>query len=209
MRRLLWIIILGTIAYWGWMRSCKPITIDPALTQRVERHYGEDLQDLCQTYDLPAHYFKALIILEVSARKNPPSRTEASVLKRLKDVRAGKTKKYGFFRTQDLQHKSDRDLEWMATSWGPFQIMGFHAVREGFPVTDLYNEKALATGLRWCKAQYGDYLKRGDLANAFHIHNTGSPLPASGRPFTTDPDYVRKGLTYSRFFQNNPRYAQP
>lgn len=206
MRRFLfWFTILLVVSYALWMRSCQQVLINPLLTQRVEKNYGKAIEEACKSYkDIDPEYFKALAILEVSARLDPPSRTEKKVWERLIALQKGERKRYSFFTTADLKNKSATDLKFMATSWGPFQIMGFHAVQQDFPLKNLRNEQAVKTGIAWCMKSYGKYLKKKDYRNAFHIHNTGRPLPMTGIPFTTDPDYVEKGMRYMQLLRVNP-----
>lgn len=204
MRRFLWILLLGVAAYF-YLYGCERASVEPQLVDRVRRNYGEAIDAICKEEKLDPNYFKALAILEVSARKNPPSRTEKVIWNRLKEVQDGIRKKYSFFTTADLKGRSTTDLKFMATSWGPFQIMGFHAVKLGFPLQNLRNKNALRTGIRWCKENYGDYLKKEDFRNAFHIHNTGKPYPAFGNPLTSDPQYVEKGLKYMELLQKPVR----
>lgn len=200
MRRFFWILIVGTAAYF-YLYGCEQTKVEPELVDRVRRHYGSEIESICEEEGLDPDYFKALAILEVSARKNPPSRTEKIIWEQLKAVQKGEREKYSFFTTEDLRHRSNTDLKFMATSWGPFQIMGFHAVKLGFPLQNLRNEHALRTGIRWCKENYGDYLEKKDYRNAFHIHNTGRPYPAVGNPLTSDPKYVEKGLKYMKLLK--------
>ncbi|MEM6299299.1 MAG: hypothetical protein AAF740_11490 [Bacteroidota bacterium] len=203
MKRAFWFLVLVCLSYLFWNNRSfmrKPL-VDAFLVERVRQNYGDEVDAICKEKGVPSEYFKALIILEVSARKDPPSRTEKSVWEKLRATKEGKRKRYGFFTANDLQSYDDTDLKFMATSWGPFQIMGFHAVKKGFPVRHLRDENALRTGIEWCLDSYGAYIKKGDYKNAFHIHNTGSPIPFSGIPFTTDPDYVAKGVAYMELLE--------
>lgn len=209
MKKLGWLLLIGVLSYFVWSYGCQRLDLEPELVERVERNYGKAIEEVCQEEGVSANYFKALAILEVSARATPPSRTEGIIWKRFQEVRSGAREKYSFFTTEDLKSRSDTDLKFMATSWGPFQIMGFHAIREGFPLKNLRNEHAVRTGIRWCIGNYGEYLRREDFRNAFHIHNTGKPLPKIGRPLTTDPDYVQKGVAYMKMLRFAPPLSLP
>ena len=100
-----------------------------------------------------------------------------------------------------LRKYSTRQLKDFATSWGPLQIMGYQSLVMKIPVQRFKEEFALYYSMQWAKNTYGNYLSQGDYANAFHIHNTGKPLPASGRPRTYDPNYIKKGLKYIKIFE--------
>jgi hypothetical protein len=56
--------------------------------------------------------------------------------------------------------------------------------------------------VKWIDLTYGDYIRRGQYKDAFHIHNTGRPYPDSGPPKTYDPKYVPNGLMYMKYFED-------
>jgi hypothetical protein len=200
---LVLVFLLVFFAYNGylwWKSRHSNIVLDiinvKAAVKKVERNYGAEVDAICSELELPAHYFKALIILESSANKQPKSRYEAHVFARLQAVQQGKLESYNYLKKADLEKFTNQQLVELATSWGPLQVMGYHTLAMNIPLAELKNEKALRHSIRWCKDNYGTYLKNADYKNAFHIHNTGKPLPWLEAPKTHDPYYIFKGLQY-------------
>ena len=101
----------------------------------------------------------------------------------------------------DLRDATDGALKNMASSWGPFQIMGYKCIWLDIQLQDLRGEEALYWAVKWIDKTYGDYIRRGQYKDAFHIHNTGRPYPESGPPKTYDPKYVPNGLMYMKYFE--------
>ncbi|MCU0443502.1 MAG: hypothetical protein MUE85_01195 [Microscillaceae bacterium] len=174
----------------------------------MEANYAAEIEAVCEEMDLSAEYFKALVILESSGEKPAGTRFEDHVFKRLKEVRDGKSERYGRFTPKQLQILSENTLKKMATSWGPLQIMGYHCIPLGISLEQLQGDEAIRYGILWADKNYGSYLRRGDFANSFHIHNAGQPLPANGIPKTHDPDYIRKGLDYIKLFKEKKRNSK-
>lgn len=108
----------------------------------------------------------------------------------------------------------------LATSWGPTQIMGWHAIEFGFDLSDLTNlathfertvqllewfqqrytlEIPLATNTSPCKYTAADEI----WAPFCHCWNTGSPVAP-----TFDPEYVSKGLNRMHLYATNLADAQ-
>ena len=56
-------------------------------------------------------------------------------------------------------------------------------------------------GAKWINKNYGDYLRKGQYKDAFHIHNTGRPYPIVGQPKTYHRLYVPNGLKYIEEFE--------
>jgi len=167
----------------------------------VERNYGADIDKYSKEFGVSASYLKALTMLETSGRKNMPSRYEKHVYTKLKEVQAGKRFKYEKVRKRNLRNLSNDAIKNLASSWGPFQIMGYKCIQMGIYVQDLRGEKAVYYGIKWIVEDYGKQLKKGRYKDAFHIHNTGRPHPKYGKALTYDPDYVTKGLQYMKYFE--------
>ncbi len=195
MKKLIQICIIIIIGYWLFTKFLKPIS-DRHSLYKVRKNYGEQVDKICQTRKLSSAFFKALIILESSADERPKSRFEKHVFERLKQVQAGKRKKFTGLYQKDLRKYSDSELKMLATSWGPFQIMGYHSIRMGINVDDLRGKNAVKYGIQWCEENYGRYLRNHQFRDAFHIHNTGRPFPKHLIPQTHDPAYVFKGLAF-------------
>jgi hypothetical protein len=173
----------------------------PNYVGKLRANYAEEIDEICQTRNLPAEYFKALAILECSAQKPAPSRFEPKIFERLKEVRAGKQPTYGVLKTSQLRELTDEHLRDMATSWGTFQLMGYHAYTIGIAPRELGGEDGLRQSILWIEKNYGQYLRKNDFGNAFHIHNTGKPIPLTGEHQTYDSQYIPRGLEFIKIFQ--------
>lgn len=201
-RDIFLLICIGVIGYWIYQILNKPEV--PNVIEKLRLNYEEDIDLVSAEMDLPSEYFKALVILESSATKPAKTRFEPHVYRRLSEVKAGTSERYGQFTTAQMEVLSDNTLRKLATSWGPLQVMGYHCIPMGITVEQLQGPDAIRYSLQWAEKAYGKYLKAGDFKNAFHIHNTGQKFPTSGEAKTTDPNYIPKGLDYIDFFKNNP-----
>ena len=139
-------------------------------------------------------------MLESSGKRNPHPRFEKWVYLKLKAVQQGRLSHYENITRQDLKGLTDKQLRDLAKSWGPFQIMGYKSLKMGISVYDLNNYHALENGIRWINNEYGNLLRQGRYADAFHYHNTGHVIPRNGKIHTTDPTYIEKGLKYMKIF---------
>lgn len=79
----------------------------------------------------------------------------------------------------------------LATSFGPTQIMGWHALEMGFALGELCSlpthfDRAVQL-IEWFKERYN--LGTPEPQSFFHCWNTGSPVAP-----TFDPEYVTKGM---------------
>ncbi len=166
---------------------------------RIEKNYEKAVDKICKELDLPAHYFKALIVLECSGNLPAGKRFEAHVYDKLKQLQKGKIQTYSGLKTKDLKRYSDHELKLLATSWGPLQVMGYHCIALGKSIEHFAGPNALYNSILWCKKTYGHLLKNGNYRDAFHYHNTGKVHPTL-LPQTTDPNYVRRGIAYMENF---------
>jgi hypothetical protein len=196
MKAKYWVGMAILLALWLIGRSCK-IDINQKAINRVQQNYEQEVDEICKELDLPSDYFKALIILECSAQKNPPSRFEPKVFEKLKSLKAGKVNTYVGLKKSDLKDYSIQDLHLFASSWGALQIMGYHCFGLGISIDELKGKNNLRHAIIWSQKTYGAYLKNRDYRNAFHIHNTGKPYPAYLIPQTHDPTYIYKGIAYA------------
>lgn len=196
MKKRYWVGISILILIWLFGRSCSVDISQKAIT-KVKQNYEKEVDAICKELDLPSDYFKALIILECSAQKNPPSRFEPKVFAKLKAVRDGNTNSYSGLKKKDLKGYSDQDLRLLASSWGALQLMGYNCISLGISIDELKGENNLQHAIYWCKKNYGKYLENRDFRNAFHIHNTGKTYPIYLIPHTHDPAYVFRGIAYA------------
>ncbi|OJJ23742.1 hypothetical protein BKI52_05170 [marine bacterium AO1-C] len=211
MRSLIWILLFGIfIAFIVWIRQQNgSVKLHQSSVELTNQNYGAQVDQFAQEMGLPAAYFKALIVLECSGERPPKSRYERHVYKRLRNVKSGRRKRYGSITKKTLRKFSNQKLKELATSWGPLQIMGYQSLAMKIPVSRFQEEFSLYYSMQWAKNTYGSYLKKGKYADAFHIHNTGKPLPASGRPRTYDPNYIKKGLKYIKIFEGKENKQPP
>ncbi len=193
MRSFLKFAILLIFLYWLLI---KVFQVDKNFNyiDRVENNYGKEVDKICEELDMPAGYFKALIILECKADKNPKGRFEAHVFEQLKNLRDS-NRKFGSISRKWVFNKTDSELKALATSWGPLQIMGYHSFYLGVSVEELKGKNSLRYGILWSQQNYGKYLQKKQYRDAFHFHNTGRPHPKWFAQ-THDPNYVNKGLAY-------------
>lgn len=186
-------------------KNTEPIKInlkDKFILERTEKNYGKEIDSVADLLEVNPNYLKALIALECSGRKEFKPRFEKHVFNRLKAVRDGKRKNYGSITKRTINGSSDAALKNLATSWGPFQLMGYQCIELQLKVFEIRGKESVYWGTVWIKKRYGKYLKKKKYKDAFHIHNTGSPYPLLGKPKTHDPKYVERGLNYIRFFEN-------
>ncbi|MBM76488.1 MAG: hypothetical protein CMK59_13865 [Proteobacteria bacterium] len=179
---------------WGIMKKIAPHRL-------AHRNYGEQVWTVAEEKEIPYAYLMALIVLECSGELPCGNRTEPHVYDRLKKVQQGTKSSYQHVKKKHLKKLSDEGLKNLATSWGPFQLMGYQAIELNSTVSDIRStELGVELGARWIKKNYGNDLKAGRFKDAFHKHNTGQPYPADGKPKTHDPEYVNRGLHYMEIF---------
>ncbi len=230
-------LVIGLIAIWIWdpmlyvsssdfiLRYYRYLTVKedttfaataPQSVLRTEQNYGAEIKKLAAQFDLSPEFLKSLIILECSGLKNVKPRYERHIYRRLVSVREGKLDRYENIRPENLRDASDDALKNMARSWGPFQIMGYKCIFLNIQLNDLRGDDALYNAVKWIDLTYGDYIRRGQYKDAFHIHNTGRPYPDDGVSRTYDPKYVQNGLMYMKYFSDfekkksiDPSYSGP
>jgi len=214
LRRTVLVLAAGAVlvgAWWMWSeidRRIEGTWQDPGDwwgKRATQLNYGEDVQEWAQAFDLPEAYLLALIQLESGGRKPAGKRFEVHVYNRLVTVRDGKRERYEQITAADLMGASDEALRNLATSWGPFQLMGYKCIQLDVQLRDIRGKDAIRAGAQWIDLTYGDALRAGRFEDAFHLHNTGKPYPADGQPTTFHPDYVQRGMTYMRKFAEDAR----
>jgi hypothetical protein len=165
------------------------------------KHYRKEVDSLAAVFRLPPDYLMALIMLECSGRKKVPVRFEKRIYQKLKHLQDGKISQFENMKKSDLKGVKDKTLRKLASSHGPFQIMGYKKYILQIPLDSLTGKKNMYYAIKWINLSYGDLLRKSDYKDAFHIHNTGKPYPMAGKPFTHDPAYVEKGLAYQKYFK--------
>jgi hypothetical protein len=179
--------------------SSQVLTLQDVI-KRTEENYGKEIDELAGQFNLPAGYLKALIMLECSGQMPAPSRFEPHVYYWLKQLKEGKIPEYNGINRLDILDATDEALKNLSSSWGPFQLMGYHCILLGINVKDIREEDALYWGIQWIDLTYGEILRENQFKEAFHIHNTGRKIPEDGTPLTTHPDYIHNGIDYMTFF---------
>ncbi len=162
----------------------------------AKENYGEEINRLAIEFDLPYEYLMALVVLECSGANPIEPRFEKHVYKKLKLFRDGDLNRFENLNKESIKDASDEALENLAKSWGPFQLMGYKCLKLGVKINDIRGNNSLYWGVYWINKEYGDYLRRNKLEQAFRIHNTGSPSGA-----TYNSRYVRDGLKHIKYFK--------
>lgn len=198
------IVLLGAFFAWGEIdrriEGAWQGTGDWWGKQATQLHYENEVDFWANEFNLPKSYLLALIQLESGGRMPAGKRFESHVYKRLLAVRDGKRDRYEQITAEDLAGASDEALRNLATSWGPFQLMGYKCIQLEVQLRDIRGKDAVRAGVEWINQTYGEVLRAERYEDAFHIHNTGKPYPKSGPPATFHPDYVPRGMAYMRKF---------
>ncbi|OQY02021.1 MAG: hypothetical protein B6I20_07295 [Bacteroidetes bacterium 4572_117] len=165
-------------------------------------NYKQDVDSIAEIFNLPTDYLMALIILESSGKKKVYSRFEKRIYKKLLLTKMGKISGFEQINAKTLKLYSKKEIKKLSCSYGPFQIMGYKSIGLKISLQSLIGENHLYWAIKWINGDYGDYLRKGEYKNAFHIHNAGKKYPDDGIPTTYDPKYVEKGLKYMKHFKN-------
>lgn len=190
-------IMAGLFYFLNYDRS----PLNPNIYIRTEKNYGKEIDKLAYDFKLNPSYLKSLIVLECSGRSEIKPRFEKHVYKKLKQVQSGDLDNYEAV-TKELIHDANEDaLKNLASSWGPFQLMGHKCLVLDIKIKDLRGPEALFWGIKWIDITYGDKIRNEEFEDAFHLHNTGKSFPSDGISKTHDPDYVNKGMAYMKKFK--------
>jgi len=205
--RIAILLFTGTIisflyfkGYWFPLR--KDVPGAESGPQAVMDNYGAEIKQFSEDYQIPPEYVAALCMLESGGRKPVPSRYEKHVYARLKWVKLHVKNNYEHVTTSDLEDAGDEAIQNLASSWGPFQLMGYKCLLFDIKVKDLRGDSGVFWAMKWMTKNYGKYLKKKDYKSAFHIHNAGTPYPKTGKPRTYDPDYVQDGIKWMAYFKD-------
>lgn len=198
------LVFAGLAVGWNYYRShfVTPwhAAGDRAGKAAAEEHYSAEVWAAAKKYDLDYGYLMALLMLECSGKRPAGARFEPHVFKRLKQVREGKRSNYENVTSAHLADASDEALRNLATSWGPFQLMGYKCILLDVNIRDIRGENGIDHGADWINKTYGETLRKGRFKDSFHMHNTGQPYPKTGLPRTHDPQYVPRGISMMKQF---------
>ncbi len=164
-------------------------------------NYKDEVDKYAKEFDLPSSYLMALIILECSGKRKIKPRFEKKIYQQLKLLKKRKILKFENLSPETVKDATDQALRNMASSWGPFQLMGYKCTFLNIKLREMRGDNAIYWGIRWINITYGKYLRKGLYKDAFHLHNTGKKYPEDGISKTFDPDYVEKGLQYMKYFE--------
>lgn len=200
------IVVGGLAALFLFLKYCSETPSQQPQEMGLDaaiKNYGHDIKIYAHQFNLPPEYLMAVIMLECSGRKEVPPRFEQGVYNKLVEVKDLKRASLESITYRDLHDASDEALRNLASSWGPFQLMGYKCLHLGIRIKDLRGSNSLYYGVKWIDGTYGKYVREGKYADAFHIHNTGRPVPKNGKYFTYDPKYVPNGLQYMEYFKQH------
>lgn len=167
---------------------------------KTEKYYGKQIEKYSKKFVINKNYLKALIVLECSGNPNPPHRFEPHVYEKLKKLQSGEIQKFEFITPELMRNLPDKTIREMASSWGPFQLMGYKSVHLNTDMESLKGEDIFFYSVKWIDETYGQTVRLKKYKDAFHLHNTGKMYPDSGPPLTYDSAYVEKGLKYMKYF---------
>ena len=200
------VLFIGLSAYLLYLRySGKSrevsVNLNLSVVERTYQNYGADVKKASEKFDIPANYLLALIALESSGRKVIPHRYEPHVYNRLKAVQSGEQSNMESVTTAMLSGTTDGGIRNLASSWGPYQLMGYKCFEIGVKVKDIRGPKSIHYGTKWIRDSYGGLLDGERYKDAFHMHNTGRVYPRIGGPRTYHKQYVPKGIQYMKEFE--------
>lgn len=208
----LWALFFCVMAgLWLRLKNTEEMSVGEAASvvyenalDRTYANYSKEAWEASEELDLPYEYLMALIVLECSGKVPPGNRFEPKVYDRLVAVRAGERRRFENIRRSDVRNASDEALRNLASSWGPFQVMGYKCIGLGVKVKNIRGKDGLSYGAVWIDQEYGKVLRKGHYKHAFHMHNTGRRFPEDGQSLTHDPHYVDRGLRYMAYFKKHP-----
>lgn len=171
--------------------------------EMVTKNYGQQIDSCAALFEISPEYLKALCMLECGGSKVIDQRLETHIYHKLKKVKFGTLENFEHVTQAMLEDANDDALKNLASSWGPFQLMGYKCLLLGIKVKDIRGDNAVYFGTKWIDMTYGEYLRKNRYKDAFHIHNAGSPFPSNGIPRTYSRDYCPRGLKYMGYFKTH------
>lgn len=100
---------------------------------------------------------------------------------------------------EDILNSDDAALKNLASSWGPFQLMGYQCFHLNIKILrNFCGRKSVFYGAKWIKQVYGKSLQQKKYKDAFHLHNTGKKYPKIGPPRTHNRSYVPNGIKFMK-----------
>ena len=194
-------MLVGLTAYVVWKQSqenydLETLQLNQNIVERTFSNYHDRLQPLAAQYNIPESYLLALAALECSGRKIVPHRFEPHVYGKLLKVQKGELDHLEMATNTRLKDIEKDELRALASSWGPFQLMGYKCYELEVSIAVLKGPQNTELAVRWISENYGQFLERKRFKDAFHYHNTGRKYPLWGPPRTYHTTYVPQGLKY-------------
>lgn len=187
---------------------------ETALMSLIRDQMGAPIRDAVKGTAIPEAFVAALTANE-SGGNPAASRFEAAEQDEFLLVLDCKRGPYQGITAAQLQKAirgDTRSLVAFCTSWGPTQIMGWHAIKEGYPLSELLTiprhfyhavqellDFAREFRMMLPPAPFPDGVAFPDqiATDLFHCWNAGAPT----RP-TTDPAYSADGLERMKIYLN-------
>jgi len=185
----------------GWNVQVNARPLGMSEQDWCRHNYEEVFATIAQEEGVKLEYLLALAVLECGGERPAGSRFEPHIYRKLLKVQSGKRDEFEGITSDDLDGLTDDELRKLATSWGPFQLMGYQSIRLGVEVEELVDgPDAFRLACIWMKKNYGNFLDEEQYRDAFHMHNAGSPFPSNGVAQTHSRDYVPRGMRYMKYF---------
>ena len=169
---------------------------DAELVAQVKRLAGDLVTAAVASSSVPAAFLGALTCNEsgvyLKTNLTVPPRFEPAVYNHLVDVQQGAQPNYGAVTPAMLVGLDDADVRYRASSWGLTQIMGYHTLVWGVPLSEIWNPQ---THYQYTLRLLAGFAKQfnldvtADFEAMFRCWNGGHPTAP-----TYDPEYVPNGL---------------
>ena len=171
--------------------------------EAVTINYGDAIKKEADFYKLNPFSLKALCMLECGGRKKVPSRFEKHIYKELLRVKNTPNSHFEQIKHHQIRMLSNSAIKNLASSWGPFQLMGVRSINMHCSISELRGDNSVHYAIKWINEEYGYLIKKERYKDAFHKHNTGRLYPKIGPPKTHDPQYVNKGLKFMGYYSKS------
>lgn len=170
------------------------------ITERTFLNYRQEAKEAGAEFNIPPEYLLALIALECGGMKEINERFEKHIFEKLQKLKEGKIEQFEGIVTEDIVRSEEGALQNLASSWGPFQLMGYQCLHLDIKIKQLRGKRSVYYGAKWIRNSYGDYIDKKRFKDAFHLHNTGKKYPKFGPPKTHNRYYVPNGMKYMKEF---------
>ncbi|MDF1551240.1 MAG: hypothetical protein P1P88_25695, partial [Bacteroidales bacterium] len=146
--------LIGIIIYTGSLKNDMNASEKKVLS-RVVKNYKKNIDVLATQFNLPPSYLLAVIALESSGRKKVPVRYEKAIFTKLLQLKNAEIKQFENLKTKDVKKLSNVQLKALASSYGPFQIMGYKCYILNISLSTLKGKNHLFYAIKWINLTYG------------------------------------------------------